>query len=350
MSSSLLSALNGFVTKFHRWSYELGLSERKELPVSTFSVGNISFGGTGKTPFTAWLCRTLKDMNHSPAVLTRGYGREDEDALVVVHDGRRLRANTATAGDEPVLLADKLGDVPVVACADRYKAGRMILKKREIDVAVLDDGMQHYRLARQGEIVLLDSTREYFGPRAGETLLREPLSALSRAHLIVLTRCEDSPKLQRLHKEITRLNPGIPVVRTRFVPEELKPVQVGGEWADSRKPRKVVLAAGIGNPDSFARLMEKSGFTVVGKNWLKDHAAITPSDVRRWMQERKRRGAEAVVVTEKDAVKLREFKKLPQNLWYCPIRLEFLSSREEEIARRVIKARMQIKPIAGYLK
>lgn len=350
MASNILSSLNGFFTRLDRLRFDLGLAERKELSVPTLSVGNISFGGAGKTPFCQWLCEFLVESNESPAILTRGYGRDDSDQLVVVHDGRRLRAKTQEAGDEPVLLGKKLGNVPIIACADRYRGGRYALKKAQVNSIVLDDGMQHYRLARQGEIVLLDSTLNYFGSNAGGELLREPVSALSRANLIVLTRCNDERKSLRLLKELRRQFPAIPVVRSCFVPEGLKVVGTDEALSKDQLPKRVFLAAGIASPKAFERVMSEQGFEIVGQKWGKDHARFTPQDVRGWMQRRKALGADAVVVTEKDAVKLAEFKKLPKNLFYCPIRLEFLSSKDEELAKRVIKARLKIKPISGFLK
>ncbi|MGF1573766.1 MAG: tetraacyldisaccharide 4'-kinase [Sumerlaeia bacterium] len=350
MAPNLLSSINGFFTRLDRLRFDIGLSERKELSVPTLSVGNISFGGTGKTPFCLWLCQYLAEANYSPALLTRGYGREDSGELVVVHDGRRLRANTLQAGDEPVLLGKRLGNVPIIACADRYKGGRFVLKKAQVNAVVLDDGMQHYRLARQGELVLLDSTKDYFGAEGEGLLLREPLSALGRAHLIVLTRCQNNPQSLRLMKKLKKQFPAIPVVRTAFTHEGLRQVGTDVAAEPTKLPKKAFLAAGVAAPASFEKLIKEQGIEVVGRSWSKDHARFTPQDVRGWMQRRKALGADVVIVTEKDAVKLAEFKKLPKNLFYCPIRLEFLTSKDEELTKRVITARLKIKPISGYLK
>lgn len=352
MANNILSSLNGFFTRLHRLSFEIGLAERKELSVPVLSVGNISFGGTGKTPFCQWLCEFLQQEKNLPAILTRGYGRENEEQLVVVHDGRRLRATTQQAGDEPVLLGKNLKSVPIVACADRYKAGRFILKKAQVDCVVLDDGMQHYRLARQGEIVLLDSSLDYFSAGAGE-LMREPLSALNRAHLIVLTRCTNAQKTQRLYKELKKLVPAIPIVRTKFVPGVLHSVATDLPLDPEAKPEKVFLASGIGNPKSFEQMIKAEGFTVLGHKENKDHARYSQTDVRNWMIRRKALAADAVIVTEKDAVKLAELfarlKTQPKNLFYCPITLQFLDSKDQELAERVVKARLRMKTISGLL-
>lgn len=348
---SAVAPLYGAGAWTNRLLHEWGLRPRRALPAVVLSVGNITLGGTGKTPFAIWLARWLRREGRVPVVLTRGYAREDEDRLVVVHDGRRLRAHTLEAGDEPVLVATALGDTPVVACADRYRAGRFALRRFACDTMLLDDGFQHVALERQGEIVLLDATRPLGGLRLfPRGTLREPLGALERAHLIVLTRCDESRRSQQMARTLRQRHPGTEVVRTRLRPTRLVRLQDGEArslaWLSGKR---VVLACGVGNPDSVRRAVEKLGALVVVQDDLADHARPTRAQVAEWERLRRHAHCHAIVVTEKDAVKLRELGNLPRRLLALGAEMEFVTREDEERAERVLRARLRVQPVRGYL-
>src|SRR5690606_16961013 len=192
-------------------------------------------------------------------------GRADEESLVLVHGGKRLRAPTEQAGDEPVLIADALGNVPVIACSDRYRAGQLASRRFTVDSFVLDDGFQHVALERQAEVVLLDATRPLSGLRLfPRGTLREPLGALDRAHLIVLTRCDQHKRAAKMQKALRARLPRATVVRTQLKVASLVQISSAGElpdnWLDGKR---VVLACGVGNPSSVRHTVESAGATVI---------------------------------------------------------------------------------------
>jgi len=336
----------------NRLLHDTGILSRERLDAPVASIGNITLGGTGKTPFCLWLCDFLRREGYRPAVLTRGYGRADEDALIVVHDGRRLRASTREAGDEPVLLARALGDVPVVACASRHQGGLHALKRLRADALVLDDGFQHHRLHRNLDVVLVDSTqplhRLRLFPRGS---LREPVSTLSRAQLIVLTRWHQARGTRRqVLRAVRAAAPGVPVVRTRLaITGAIRLADRKAVDLESLKGKSAVILCAVGNPSSVRRSAEETGLRVLGMKPLKDHARISKSTLLRYDSYRLQKGADYLVVTEKDAVKLLELGSLPDEVLVLRARIEMLSAEEQETAERLIRARMSTRETKGLL-
>jgi len=335
----------------NRILHETGLRPRRRLPAVVLSVGNITVGGSGKTPFCIWLARWLRDEGRAPAILARGYAREDEASLVVVHDGRRLRAGVGAGGDEPVLIAQALGDTPVVVCSDRGRAGRLALRRFAVDTLVLDDGFQHHALERQGDVVLIDATRPLSRLRLfPRGTLREPLAALSRAHLIVLTRCGQAPRARQLARSLQRRFPHVPVVLSDFRPVDLVRLCDGEALplADL-KGLLVTGVCGVGNPQSFRTTLEGEGARIARFARRADHAPVTRRQVGEWETARRRARARLVVVTEKDAVKIREAGEVPDSFVALRIALRFLDDRSRETAERVLRSRLHAGPVRGYI-
>lgn len=337
-----------------RTLHRFGILPTLKLDAPVLSVGNLTMGGTGKTPFVDWLCRHLREHEgHRPALLARGYGRRDEDALTIVHDGHRMRAGVTHAGDEPVLLAKRLGNVPVLACADRWRAGSLALKRLRATALVLDDGFQHHRLHREGDIVLVDGTRDLYRleltPRG---TLREPLSALANAHLIVVTRWDiGGERALRLAKKLRRDFPGVPLVRVRFAPAGVR--MIAGDAAPlepaSLSGRKAALICAVGNPQSVALTAKQLGLRVVAAKFLPDHAPISSRMVREFEARARERGADLIVTTEKDEVKLPPAARR-SGLWgVMPLAVEFASPADEERAISVIRARLASRGTRGLL-
>ena len=348
----VLSPFYGTGAYVNRLLHEGGLKDRRRLPVPVLSVGNITLGGTGKTPFCLWLIDRLREEGRRPAIVTRGYGREDEDELVVVHDGRQLRATTREAGDEPVLLAKALGDVPVVACANRYRAGRFAIRKFRADTIVLDDGFQHHRLERQGDLVLVDATQRPSALRVfPRGTLREPAGVLKRAHLIVLTRCNQSKNVKAVLRDVKRHAPHVPVVRGRLVEKGVEDFATGRRIDDGDlKGKKALIICAVGNPRSVAESARAMGLRVSGLKALADHAALSPELIRRMETIRKRRGADYLLVTEKDAVKLDELGPMPESLAVLRVRFDVPGKKQKELAKKTIRARLHARGVQGYLR
>src|SRR5690349_22787968 len=206
-----LSALYGAVTRTRLSLYQRGTFHTTKLDHPVISVGNITAGGSGKTPLVEWISKTIAAQGKNVCILTRGYGREHPQRQVLVSDGMTILATPTEAGDEPYLLATKLlGSAAVISNIDRISAGRYAIENFGADCFVLDDGFQQLRLARDLNVVTIDATNPW-GAREGkgELLpygrLREPLSGLSRADCVVLTRCDQANNIPGLSSQVRNL-------------------------------------------------------------------------------------------------------------------------------------------------
>lgn len=271
----------------------------KSLPRPVISVGNITVGGTGKTPATALIARLLIGRGMKVAVLSRGYGGSMEGETAIVADGRTICLDAGRCGDEPYLLAATVPGLMVVMGADRYRAGMLAMERLSPDVFLLDDGFQHLRLRRDLDILLVDCVRPFGNGRtlpAG--LLREPLSAVQRADLVMYTRCPQG------HSPAPMA--GKPTCSARHRLGDAVPLSGGAAVSfDSLWDRKVLAFAGIGEPGSFFEELRALGLDVVHTVQLPDHAAYTPSQLARLTAAFRACGADCAVTTEKDGVKLR---------------------------------------------
>lgn len=291
--------------------YRMGLLRSVRFPCPVVSVGNVTAGGTGKTPFVEFLARWFARKNFRIAVLARGYGRID--------DGR--------TDDEDLISEMELESVVRLPGRDRVAQGRKALADYRADLLILDDGFQHYRIQRSLDIVTVDATCPFAnGHLLPRGLLREPPCALRRAGLVVLTRTDQVPpdELSRLRE---RLGPG--VVETVHKPVSIRSLwnrkRHGTEWL---RGRSVYAFCGVGNPDAFRRTLESLGAQVVKFRAFEDHHRYVPGDVRRMSAEAQEFMAEAIVTTEKDATKVNpEAFDLP----LAALRVEIEVVRNEEL-------------------
>ena len=320
-----LSALYGAVTRTRLALYQRGTFQTTKLDRPVISVGNITAGGTGKTPLVEWVARTIASAGKNVCILTRGYGRENPQRQVVVSDGKTILATPAEAGDEPYLLATKLLNSAAVICnADRISAGRYAIETLGTDCFVLDDGFQHLRLARDLNIVTIDATNPWGG---GQLLpygrLREPLAGLIRADCIVVTRSDQAENLETLRTEIRALIRGLP---TLFY-STMKPVR-------SLLPTGPVAAfCAVGNPTAFFKQLKESDYEVVLEKSFADHHAYTQHDVDELVRAATRAGATSLITTAKDAVKLRSLHfSLPWHVFEIEI-----SIKDEAALTQLIK-------------
>jgi tetraacyldisaccharide 4'-kinase len=310
-----LGMLYGAVTRARLRLYRSGLlkSERAGAPV--VSVGNLTAGGTGKTPLVEWAARALAREGLRACVLTRGYGRADESRRVVASDGGRVLAEVAECGDEPRLLAERLlGAASVVCDRDRVAAARWAREELGAEVFVLDDGFQHLRIARDLDIVTLDATAPWGGghmlPRGR---LREPASGLARADCVVITRAELAEDLEGLRAEVARVSGGCAAVFTsRLRTSRLTRLSDTGAGVGDVKLESVRVGAvgafcAVGNPGAFFEHVRRDGFELCHTRAFDDHHAYTQADVEAVAREAGGRGARALLTTAKDAVKLRGF-------------------------------------------
>jgi tetraacyldisaccharide 4'-kinase len=302
------------VTRARLALYRRGALHVHKISHPVISVGNITTGGTGKTPLVEWVARAAAREGRKPCVLTRGYGREDVGKRVLVSDGERVLADAGEGGDEPRLLAENLkGVAAVVSDRDRVSAARWASENLKSNLFILDDGFQHLRLARDLDLVAVDVTNPWGGGRLLPTgRLREPLDGLGRADLIILTRAEQAADIDSLRKQAERLSGGRPVIFSRTRTKAVRPLDDAMTTGNALElpshpspPQPVAAFCAIGNPEAFFAHLRADGFTLDHKRAFPDHYVYRQSDVDAFVNEAKRRGARALVTTAKDAVKLR---------------------------------------------
>lgn len=283
-------------------AYRRGLLGSRRLPIPVVSIGNLTFGGTGKTPTTISLVRDLARRGKRPGVLTRGYGRQGSDPLVVV--GPEHQFDAAMVGDEALEMASRLPGVPIVVDADRVRGGRTAMTMHA-DIVILDDGFQHLRIARDLDLVLIDAGDPWGGghlPPLGR--LREPVNALARASAVLVTKlpARYEPVLSAIEHRVRDIRPDLPILASRLEPQRLL---IDGNWDDpSRLAGQRVLAfAGLGRPEGFATLLEEAGARIVGRRWFPDHHSYSTEDERHLASTAAELDC-VPVTTAKDAVKL----------------------------------------------
>jgi tetraacyldisaccharide 4'-kinase len=291
----------------HLASYTWGVRHRRQLPCAVVSIGNLTLGGTGKTPLTMWVARWYQQQGWRVAVLSRGYGARPAACLRVVSAGHGPLLDWQAAGDEPYLLARSLPGVPVLIGKDRYRTGRYAYEQFGAQILILDDGFQHYALQRDLDIVLIDASNP-FGPGAlfPRGILREPLRALRRANAIVLTRVEmATDTLPALCRQIRQWNSQQPIYCMMTVVEALHQqdthsvVDLG-----ALRQRRGVAFVGIGNPQAFVSTLTQLGAEVVTLFVFPDHHPYTQEDWQTMAATVNKHRAAYLITTEKDAVRL----------------------------------------------
>ncbi len=295
-----LSVLYNAVTRTRLSLYRRGTFHSTKLDRPVISVGNITAGGTGKTPLVEWVARTLAAAGKKVCILTRGYGRENPDRMVIVSDGRKVLATPSEAGDEPFLLATNLTGVSaVISNADRVAAGNEAIKQFGADCFVLDDGFQHLRLQRDLNIVTIDATNPWGG---GNLLpygrLREPLSGLSRADVIVITRTDQVKELDAIRTEIRKHVPNIPVFQSQMRTSRITPLS---DSSGALVPPVAAFCA-VGNPQSFFNAVP---YELAFEKSFADHHRYSQSEIDSLIDAATLAGANSLITTAKDAVKLR---------------------------------------------
>ncbi|HEX9422823.1 MAG TPA: tetraacyldisaccharide 4'-kinase [Pyrinomonadaceae bacterium] len=327
-----LSTIYSAVTRMRLAAYQRGWFSVARLPVPVVSVGNLTTGGTGKTPLVEWVCRAIANSGSASGVwegkricvLTRGYGRESPKTQVVVSNGIDLLAGERDAGDEPFLLArNLLGIAAVIANPNRVAAGQWALEELNTEVFVLDDGFQHLRLARDLDIVTIDATNPWGG---GSLLpygrLREPRSGLSRADCIVLTRAAQVEDSASIKKAVERLAGAVPIFSAHMETSRIRRLE--GEDVDQETLQAEQLGAfcGVGNPQSFFSHLRHEGIALAFTHAFSDHHNYKQLELEALVKEARARGAIGLITTAKDATRLSSLKlELPCYVLEIQIRI-----------------------------
>ncbi|MCC7308829.1 MAG: tetraacyldisaccharide 4'-kinase [Acidobacteria bacterium] len=289
--------------------YDGGVLRSHSLGARTVSIGNLTAGGTGKTPLVELTARILVENGEKVCILSRGYGRTEPRRRVIVSDGEKLLADAATGGDEPVELARKLfGQAIVIADADRVGAAAWAREQFGITAFVLDDAFQHRRAKRDLDIVCIDATDPWGnGHVLPAGTLREPLKNIRRAGLVVVTRADLVGSVDPVVKQLRECGMDAPVV---FASAKIRGLTkfadgIASDLDDSRLCATHALTfAGIGNPSSFRKLLEKENLDIKGFEIFRDHHRYTQADISSLEQKARSLSASCLLTTAKDAVKL----------------------------------------------
>lgn len=291
--------------------FRLGLRTRYRLPVPVIAIGNLSSGGTGKTPMAALVAGKLNAQGKRVVLLSRGHGGSNESNREprIVSDGERILLPASEAGDEPVLLASLLPGIPVVVCRDRRKSGRLAVERFSPEIIVLDDALQYWQLHRDLDIVLLDASRPFDnGSLLPRGLLREPPSHLSRAGIAVLTRADRvSESVLTTHQ--TRIHGYAPKTAVfTAVHAPLAWIRASDEAIlplDILSGQSVIAFSGIADGAAFTESVRAQGVNITTFRDFGDHHPYTAEEVTELVQQGHNSGVSVAVTTEKDLTKLK---------------------------------------------
>lgn len=309
--------------------YYAGSLKVRRLPGFVVSLGNLTAGGTGKTPAVAMLAEWAVQEGGKVAILTRGYGGRHGQEVLEVSDGKKVMVDSLLAGDEPCLLAKRLDGAPVIVANDRYKAGLYAHRKFGSDFFILDDGYQHIRLARDMNIALMGALDPFgnghllpWGP------LREPLREIRRADACILTRAgkfgSESEVPTALRKKIGL----IPCFRAEHLPQKVIIPYSGDSYGpEFLKGKRVVAFAGIGSPESFRETLMKAGAQVVRFLPFRDHFRFSGNDLDEIFRVREKLNAALVITTEKDWMRISSVEQPRSQMAYLTIRFSILGDR-----------------------
>ncbi len=341
-----LSKIFTLAVKLRRVLYNVRLIRDSTLGVQVIAVGNLTVGGTGKTPVVEKFARELQDEGRKVAILSRGYRskpppltkrlidklllREDRTPPRVVSDGKNLLLDSETAGDEPYMLASNLKDVVVLVDTDRVKAGRYAIEKFGCDTLLLDDGFQYWRLAgRRRDIVLIDCQQpfgnDYMLPRG---TLREPPSHLSRATTIFITKSDGNTA--RLRARIAKHNSTAGIIECVHHPLYFEDVFTGERHGlEFLHGRKVASLSGIAQPHSFEQSLVKQGAELVYSKRFADHHRFTQQEVLNAINRGKKRQASVIITTQKDAVRFPKIDRRDLTILFMRVEIKILSGAKD---------------------
>jgi tetraacyldisaccharide 4'-kinase len=326
--------------KVYLFPYRIGVRKQTALVCPVVSVGNLTVGGTGKTPMTRLVCEIFAQNGLKPCVLSRGYKGKNEFGAAIVSTESRVELNASEAGDEAYMLARALPGVPVVVGKDRRKTGALAWDRFKPDVIVLDDGMQFYQLHRDLDIVMIDGMRPFDNgwtfPRG---LLREPPSHLGRAGCVVITNADKvtDQASDALADGVQRLAGRAHVTKARYEARALRPADGTADLPISwMNGKKVATFCALGHPEAFEKQVADCGADIVHSARRDDHVKPTIADLNAMIQNALERGAEAVIISEKDSVKLPPIARpLPFLALKVSLRLDDESSFRELLMRAV---------------
>jgi tetraacyldisaccharide 4'-kinase len=332
--------------KIRRFLYNVRILRDSTLGVQVIAIGNLTVGGTGKTPVVEKFARVLRDQGRNVAILSRGYRskptpahkwllnkvllRDDTTPPRVVSDGKSLLLDSEMAGDEPYMLASNLKDVVVLVDKDRVKSGRYAIEKFGCDTLLLDDGFQYWKLrGRRHDVVLIDRQQPFGNERLlPRGTLREPPSHLARASTIFITKSDG--KTEDLRKRISQFNSSAGVIECIHHPLYLEDVFTGQRVnIDYLKGRKVASFSGIAQPESFEQNLVQLGAELVFSRRFADHHRFTQQEVLNAINRSKKRQADTIITTQKDAVRFPKIDRRDLPIYFMRVEIKILSGADD---------------------
>lgn len=340
-----LSFLFGFLVQLRLRLYRHGILRHEALGCQVLSVGNLTVGGTGKTPVVEVFARSLQKRGRKVAILSRGYKKTQPSAgerlvhlftrrihkpdPLVVSDGKRLLLNSADGGDEPYMLASNLPGVAVVVGKNRVHSGQHAIRKLGCDTLILDDGFQYLDLRHRLDIVLVDRTNPfgngYVLPRG---ILREPIKNIKRAGFIFITK-SNGDGAEELKQQLRSLNPTAEISECRHRSRYLQNVYTRDqESLESLKHKRVVAVSGIAAPKGFEQELERLGAEVIRHFCFADHHRYSQQEIIDMVNESLNLSADMIVTTEKDAVRFPSLQRRDVSMYFLRVQIEMLSGEE----------------------
>ena len=350
----VLSKIFQVAIKLRRFLYNVRVFRDSTLGVQVIAVGNLTVGGTGKTPVVEKFARALQDQGRKVAILSRGYRsrpaplhrrllnkllfRHDTTPPRIVSDGKSLLLDSDMAGDEPYMLASNLKDVVVLVDKDRVKAGRYAIETFGCDTLLLDDGFQYWKLAgRRSDIVLIDRQQPFGNERLlPRGTLREPPSHLARATTIFITKSDGNTA--ELRRRITQHNSTAGIIECIHHPLYFEDVFSGRrEGLDFIKGRKVASFSGIAQPESFEGSLVGLGADLVYSKRFADHHRFSQQEVLNAINRSKKRQAEIIITTQKDAVRFPKIDRRDLPVYFVRVEIKILSGADdfEDCVRKI---------------
>lgn len=352
-----LSWLFSGIAQARYWLYRHRILHDQPLGCLVVVVGNLTVGGTGKTPVVEKFARALQERGRRVAILSRGYKSKrpplwrrwwiaftnaEEPPPRVVSDGTNVLLDSDEAGDEPYMLARNLPGVIVLVDKNRVKAGAYAIKKFGCDTLVLDDGFQYLPLKGRLNLLLIDKTNPFGnGHLLPRGILREPVKHLRRASYIFLTKSNGERDVE-LERVIQEHNPGVDIIECSHRPQYLQRFGAASTDAKAREPlkflkgRRVFAFSGIATPESFEKFLRDLGALLVGRERFLDHYRYGDEDIADLFEQARREGAECLVTTEKDAVRIASTYQCPLPLYYLRLEIDIIrgaSDFDEAVGR-----------------
>ncbi len=279
----------GAVMRLRNLLFTIGILRSRAVSVPVISVGNITTGGTGKTPLVIWLCNYLREKGLHSSILTRGY-----------------KTHPDQIADEPALLAKACGDTDVIVNSNRIAGAKKAISVHQTQVLVLDDGFQHRKLKRDLDIVAIDATCPFgYGRVLPAGMLREPKSGLTRADAVIITRSDqvDAESMRQLERDIRQIAPTIPISKSIHKHTPAVTYQNAKLELEELSSKKIFAFCGIGNPNAFFRCLEQNDLSLAGTQTFDDHHAYTQEEMKQIFKRARSCGADTILCTQKDWVK-----------------------------------------------